>query len=213
MNIVVVIFSFIFFPGIFLHELSHFLTAKLLGVKTGRFSIAPRRLDTTQLQLGFVEIAKTDIFRDAIIGAAPLISGCVVVAYIGLVHLDLSALWFSLWESNFTEFQAIVAKTFSATDFWVWFYLILVISSTMFPSKSDRRAWLPLFLFAVLLLGLSWLAGAGYWMELNLYPIFNKACVSISAVFLISMAAHIAIVIPLFSIRQLLHQVIIHKQQ
>jgi hypothetical protein len=29
-----VIFAIIFFPGVFLHELSHFLVAKLLGVRT-----------------------------------------------------------------------------------------------------------------------------------------------------------------------------------
>ena len=32
------IFALIFLPGVFLHELSHFLMAKLLGVPTGKFS-------------------------------------------------------------------------------------------------------------------------------------------------------------------------------
>lgn len=203
MNIVFILFSIVFFPGIFLHEVSHFLTAKILGVKTGKFSIAPRRLDSTQLQLGFVEIAKTDVFRDAIIGVAPLITGIIVVAYIGLVHLDLSTLWFFIWNRNFSDSLAIVAKTYNATDFWIWFYLIIVISGAMFPSKSDRRAWLPIFLFTMMLLGLSWFAGGGLWMKLHLLPLINQACESISAVFLISIVAYMVIVIPLFLVRQL----------
>ena len=37
------IFSFIFLPGVFLHETSHFLMAKVLRVPTGRFSIFTRK--------------------------------------------------------------------------------------------------------------------------------------------------------------------------
>ena len=35
----IVFFQIIFLPGVFLHELSHFLTAKLLRVRTGGFSV------------------------------------------------------------------------------------------------------------------------------------------------------------------------------
>ena len=35
------IFSLILFPGVVLHEGSHYFTARLLGVKTGRFSFIP----------------------------------------------------------------------------------------------------------------------------------------------------------------------------
>ena len=41
-----VIFAIIFFPGVFLHELSHFLVAKLLGVQTGKFSLIPQRINS-----------------------------------------------------------------------------------------------------------------------------------------------------------------------
>jgi membrane-associated protease RseP (regulator of RpoE activity) len=35
------LFSIIFLPGVFLHELSHFLMAKILFIPTGKFSIFP----------------------------------------------------------------------------------------------------------------------------------------------------------------------------
>src|SRR5512140_3824407 len=43
------VFSFIFLPGVFLHELSHFLLAKILRVPTGRFSIFPQPLPDGRL--------------------------------------------------------------------------------------------------------------------------------------------------------------------
>jgi len=46
------IFSFIFLPGVFLHESGHFLMAKILRVPTGRFSILPQPLPDGRLQLG-----------------------------------------------------------------------------------------------------------------------------------------------------------------
>ena len=66
------IFSLIFLPGVFLHELSHFLMAKILGVRTGRFSLFPQSLPDGRLQLGYVETTRSDIIRDSLIGAAPL---------------------------------------------------------------------------------------------------------------------------------------------
>src|SRR5512136_2721222 len=48
-------FAIIFFPGVFLHELSHFLVAKLLGVRTGKFSLIPQAQANGKLRLGYVE--------------------------------------------------------------------------------------------------------------------------------------------------------------
>ena len=36
------LFWVLFLPGTLLHEISHWLTAKLLGVKTGKFSLWPK---------------------------------------------------------------------------------------------------------------------------------------------------------------------------
>jgi hypothetical protein len=64
-RVTMTIFQLIFLPGVFLHEGSHFLMAKLLGVPTGRFSILPRPLPNGRLQLGYVETARSDIVRGA----------------------------------------------------------------------------------------------------------------------------------------------------
>ena len=51
------IFSILFLPGVFLHEFSHFVMAKILRVRTGKFSIFPQSLPDGRLQLGYVETA------------------------------------------------------------------------------------------------------------------------------------------------------------
>ncbi len=53
------LFSLIFLPGVLLHEISHFLMAHLLGVRTGRFSIIPKKLEGGRIQLGYVETASS----------------------------------------------------------------------------------------------------------------------------------------------------------
>src|SRR5512142_246629 len=59
-------FSFLFFPGVLLHELSHFVMARVLGVRTGRFSLLPSLMEDGKLRLGYVETADTDLLRDAL---------------------------------------------------------------------------------------------------------------------------------------------------
>src|SRR6185436_9546827 len=83
-RITMTIFSIIFLPGVFLHEFSHFIMAKILRVPTGRFSIFPQSLPDGRLQLGYVETGRADIVRDSLIGAAPLIVGTIFVAYVAI---------------------------------------------------------------------------------------------------------------------------------
>ncbi|MFO7682523.1 MAG: hypothetical protein R6X34_20995, partial [Chloroflexota bacterium] len=54
----VILYALVLFPGVLLHELSHWLAASLLGVRTGRFSLLPRRQPDGSIQLGYVEYYK-----------------------------------------------------------------------------------------------------------------------------------------------------------
>ncbi|HEY5140950.1 MAG TPA: hypothetical protein VIJ25_16780, partial [Methylococcales bacterium] len=92
-NFTQVAFALIFLPGVFLHELSHFLTAKILGVQTGKFSLIPQAQPNGKLRLGYVETASGGFIRDALIGAAPLVTGSLLVAYAAIYLLRLLPLW------------------------------------------------------------------------------------------------------------------------
>ncbi len=181
--------------------------AFLLGVHIGRVSLLPKPLKDGRLQLGFVETSSTDFVRDAFIGFAPLLVGGAFVAYAGLVHLELPAAWESLKTGDITSWLDAFHQVSAQPDFWLWFYLIFTVSSTMLPSSSDRRGWLPLALMGAVLVGLSLLAGAGPWLLQNLAPHLNQFLRAVAAVFGISVGVHILLLIPLWILRRLLSRV------
>jgi hypothetical protein len=190
------LFSLIFFPGILLHETSHFVTAKVLGVRTGRFSLLPRALPGGRLQLGSVEVAQTDVVRDSIIGVAPLIAGGLFIAYAAIYHMHLLTVWEFLRAGEARLFSQGLVLLPRYSDFWLWFYLVFVVSSTMMPSESDRHAWQPLGVYAALLLGLALLAGAGQWMLDSLAPALNSFFKSVSLIFALSVVLHLLLLAP-----------------
>jgi hypothetical protein len=195
------LFSLLFFPGVLLHELSHYLMARILGVRTGRFSLLPELMPDGKLRLGYVETAQTDLLRDALIGAAPFITGGAAVAYIGISRLGLLPLAARIVEMNWAGLWQGLAVLPEQNDFWLWFYLAFTISSTMLPSASDRRAWLPIALVILVVVGLALIAGAGPWLLENLAPWLNRALRSVSTVFGISLALHLVLLLPLRLLR------------
>ncbi len=196
-NLSLGLFSLIFFPGVFLHEASHYLMAGMLRVRTGRFSLIPKVMADGTLRMGFVETARTDVIRDALIGTAPLLSGGAVVALIGIYLLPVTPLFSYVADGSWSQFWAALRLLPSQPDFWVWFYLVFAISSTMLPSESDRRAWLPIAIPVVALILLALLAGAGPWMLEHLAPGLNTLVQSLAMIFGISLAVHLALGLPI----------------
>jgi hypothetical protein len=198
------IFSFIFLPGVFLHELSHFLMAKILRVPTGRFSILPQPLPDGRLQLGYVETARSDIVRDSLIGAAPLIIGTFFVSYVSLFQLDMRILWDTLRNGQIDLFWMGVKALTHASDFYLWFYLAFAVSSTMMPSESDRHAWLELVVSLGVIFGIALLIGAGPWMLDNVAPLVSRFLSLVAVIFGLSSAVHVVLVLPTALIHRLL---------
>lgn len=198
------IFSLIFLPGVFLHELSHFVAAKVLRVPTGRVSLLPQPLPDGRLQLGYVETAKSDMARDSLIGAAPLIFGTLFVAYTAIYRLDLRVLWDVLRNGQFNLFWMGLGALPTVKDFYLWFYLTFAVSSTMMPSESDRHAWLELVISVGVLFAIALLVGAGPWMLNNVAPLVSNFLSSVAVIFGLSSAVHIVLVLPTALIHRLL---------
>ncbi len=196
-DVTVAVFSLLFFPGVVLHELSHFGMAKLLLVRTGRVSLLPQQTGSGKLRLGFVETAKTDPLRDTLIGMAPLISGLIVVGYIGLSRFGLGQVVFQAADSGAEAGFQSASAIFQQADFWIWFYLLVVVSSTMLPSPSDRQSWLLIGLWVLGILAVSILAGAGSWLMKNAAPKVDEFLTVIAIIFFISAGVH-AILLPIF---------------
>ncbi len=155
------LFFFLFLlPGILLHELSHWLTARLLGVKTLSFSLWPRQQRNGRLELGAVEVEHGSILEMALIGLAPFLFGSAVLLL--LVHslshgVDLAQL--------LVEPARLWSTLRAAPDIWLQLYLLFAVVNGMIPSEADRKPAIPVLLFAILLLGLSFLLGL--WSQLS----------------------------------------------
>jgi len=203
-DIAIVLFSLLFLPGVLVHEVSHFFMARLLGVRTGRLSIVPRPMEDGRLRLGYIETGRADFVRDALIGAAPLLFGGVLVGYVALYPLGVPDLWNRLTSGSSAAAQQGVVQLISQADFWIWFYLAFAISSTMMPSRSDRRGWLPVSLLVILILVVGIAAGAGPWLIRQASSTMDRALVVITFVLGTGLAVHMILLIPMIFLRSIL---------
>jgi hypothetical protein len=150
-NWAVALYAIILFPGVLLHELSHWLAARLLGVRTGSFSLLPKVKRDGSIQLGYVEYYRShDLgsLRESLIGAAPLITGTAVVVLIGLYVFDVAGFVAAVATGDLDRLAYALVQLARTADFFAWLYLLFAVSNAMMPSASDRRAW-PAF-FALL---------------------------------------------------------------
>ena len=77
----------------------------------------------------------------------------------------------------------------------------------MFPSSSDRRAWLPLgiVLLAFFIIGAA--LGAGPWMAENLAPVLNSAFRTLVLAIGISMLLHLVLLPVFWGLRVILSKI------
>jgi len=118
------ILAFLFFPGTAVHELSHALSASLLGVYVGEIEFVPT-IHEDYVKLGSVQIGQTDPIRRFLIGSAPFIFGTAIL----LVILFYAA--------QFKLFGNIYLLILIG-------YLVFEVGNTMFSSRKDMEGALEL---------------------------------------------------------------------
>lgn len=137
------LYFLLFFPGVFIHELSHFFAASLLFVPTGKISLFP-----DEEKMGSVQVAKTDPLRQSLIGLSPIFFGTATIIAIFFFALKLPS-------QILTPSQLLLL--FKNTPNLPWLYLIFSISNTMFASKKDLQSFLGLMVFLFLIISLLYL--------------------------------------------------------
>lgn len=121
--------SFLFLPGVIVHELSHLLTASILLVRCKDIEFTPK-IHGNSVKLGSVQVEKTDFIRSALIAFAPTIIGCFII----------TAVLFYFTSDIFN---------FSKTPAWrmlIFLYVLFQIGNTMFVSRKDVETTLKFFL-------------------------------------------------------------------
>jgi len=121
--------SFLFLPGVIIHELSHFLIASILLVRCKDMEFTPKIHGNT-VKLGSVQVEKTDFIRSAVIAFAPTIIGCSIITAVllyftpGIFNLSKISVWQTL----------------------IFLYVLFQIGNTMFVSRKDIEAALKFLL-------------------------------------------------------------------
>ncbi len=125
----------IFLPGTLIHELAHALVAGGMLVPVGAISVTPK-IHEGGVTLGTAEITKTDPFRRALIGVAPVIVGLALI---------LTLVWF-----------------ITSVPLWaqiVFGYIIFLVANTMFSSPKDLEGSVEVFAMVLGLLAAPLLVG------------------------------------------------------
>lgn len=134
-SIAISLVTLLLFPGTVIHELSHLFVAEILGVRTGKLTLAPEEIRETNVKAGSVAIAATDPIRRALIGIAPVFTGIA----------SLAAL------SYFIRQNVLISA--------VYYYLLFAISNSMFSSKQDLKGFWPVALAVSLIIAAGFVAG------------------------------------------------------
>lgn len=165
--------SIIFFPGTVVHELSHLFTAEILGVHTGKLTLTPEGMEgphfakaswgETEIKAGGVMIAETDPFRRTLIGLAPVSVGIIVLAALSYF---LSSIIISPLQNNPPgNFLPNPLPPGENMSWGLWliivglFYLIFIVSNSMFSSKEDMKGVLPFAVTVALFAAAGYFAG------------------------------------------------------
>lgn len=147
-DVALILYFVVVLPGVVVHELSHWLMAKILGVRVGKLSIGPvRRARSRRVTLGSVRVGAVDPLRASLIGLAPLLGGTAIILLIGILVLDVGNLAQTLVDSGFGGVVAALERAVQVPDFWLWLYVIFAISNAMLPSQSDMAAVRPVLIF------------------------------------------------------------------
>jgi len=164
--VALVAYALLLFPGVVLHEVSHWLLARLLGVRTGRISLLPSRSRDGQLVLGSVEyhVAGLDPVRESLVGAAPLIAGCAALFLIANHLYGVSAATQAFAGGEVRPILDLLVQGWHRPDFWLWFYLIFAVANAMMPSPADRRAWPAFLALVALVVVILLILGWGDWL-------------------------------------------------
>jgi len=113
-----------FLPGTFVHEMAHALTAGMTLVGVHDIHLFPK-VEEHGIKLGSVEIDRTDPFRRALIGVAPVLWGIgILILFTWLIESIVPREWGSWW------------------IYLILGYLIFVTSNTMFSSRKDMEGML-----------------------------------------------------------------------
>ncbi|MCP4166441.1 MAG: hypothetical protein GY759_11165 [Chloroflexi bacterium] len=132
------LYAIFILPGTVIHELSHWLMAKLVGVRTGHVNIMPKLQRDGTIRLGFVEIRGGSLLQHTLIGLAPLVVGSILTVWLSFSLVDIEGFSRSVEAGYMAGVLATLRASLQKTDVFLALYLLFTVSDAMFLSDSDR---------------------------------------------------------------------------
>lgn len=157
-DLTIVLLFLLLLPGIIVHEAAHWFTARLLGLKTGKFRVWPKK-QGKYIGLGSVSVQRGNLWQETIVGMAPLIVGTILLALIGEHIFQLFQFSIALSEQQWVNGWRAFRQALQAPDGILWAYLLFAIANAMMPSASDREPLKPLLLYSAIALVIYLLLG------------------------------------------------------
>lgn len=139
----------IFLPGVIIHEAAHWVTARLLGLKTGKFRVWPKR-QGRHIGLGSVSVQSLNPVTDSLVGIAPLLTGSILVSLIGNYIFNAYHVAGTLAQGRVLEGFRTYWTALGTADGALWAYLLFAVANAMMPSASDREPVKPVLFYGVL---------------------------------------------------------------
>lgn len=144
---VIVVLFLLLLPGIIVHEGAHWLIARLVGLKTGKFRVWPKA-QGKHIGLGSVSVQRGKLWQDSLVGLAPLLVGSALITLISQNILAADQITTTLASGLLIDSFTALGHALQAADGALWLYLLFTIGNAMMPSASDREPLTPLLLYA-----------------------------------------------------------------
>lgn len=202
-SLAMVILFLIYLPGILVHEASHWLVARILGLKTSRFRVWPKYTRNT-IGLGSVTVSSGGVVWDSLVGLAPLLIGSALIVLIGEQVFDTQTLAFAWRTGRLRDgLNFVVTGLAQNPDSLLWSYLLFAIANAMMPSASDRAPLKSLGIYIVLIGAVFVLIDqSGRNVLLLLDFLFGPIQLLTGAFFLVA-AIDLAVILLLLAVREL----------
>lgn len=157
-DLTIVLLFLLLLPGVIIHEAAHWFVARLLGLKTSKFRVWPKK-QGKHIGLGSVSVQRGNIWQDTLVGMAPLIVGSIIVALIAehVFHAPRlsTALGNWRWLDGWQAFRLALEEP----DGVLWAYLLFAVGNAMMPSASDREPVQPLLIYTAIAIAIYALLG------------------------------------------------------
>jgi hypothetical protein len=201
-------YTILLLPGVVLHESSHWLAARLLGVRTRSFTLMPELRPDGSIRFGSVETDRADPVRSALIGAAPMLMGSLVLGILVFRILGLESLLqgFAPYDPEMIalEWERLVATP----NLVIWIYLAMAVSNTMIPSAADRSAWVPVGLMIGVVAVIVALLGLGPQAAVLISAPLDMVLKALAGLLTLTVALDLLFTVPLWIVHRLLQWII-----